>query len=117
MNKVNMIHPSLVEAGLKSVGIDDVTVTDDGEGGFTLSYKQDFTIEQLLNKLAEIGMEKYVLDTMVMPSNASRLRSVAADIESYMLDGQIDAETREALDEAVMSMLGVADNLCREEGR
>lgn len=114
--KVNLIHPSLVEAGLEHVGVTGVRAEDNGAGGFTLSYEQDFTVGGLLGKLADIGMEQYVVQTRVLPSNAQRLRQIAHEIKFTLADCTIDDEAREIFAEIAEDLHRVADNIAPQEG-
>lgn len=107
---VSMIHPNLYNQALTNHGIDFLTVSD-GDEGLVVTISDESTIQDVAGALVNLAALRHVEHDLVLPSNVSRIHQVVQEIEYALDSGQIDAETREGLDEAVETLRGVAENL------
>lgn len=111
--------PGLIRAALAHCEVpltynDDHTVSIPAGPGFDsngmMTIPEDHVLREILSALLTVAMEKHILDTMVMPSNADRLRRVARNCEEFRATVPAH-DTDELVDEIVFSINEVADNI------
>lgn len=99
--------PALVQTALDHCEIPLVVQDDHTVNVSELTGK---TLTALLSAVVNLAMVKHIEDTMILPSNASRIREVVNDLEA-MRDHVSGAENAEWIDELRETLAGVADNL------
>ncbi len=98
--------PALVQTALDHCEIPLVVLDDHTVNVGELTGK---TLSSLLNAIVNLAMVKHIEDTMILPSNASRLREVIRDLGALMEDQR--GENVEYLEEQIETLEGVAANL------
>lgn len=113
-------HPELVRTALKHCEI-PIDYTDDGEvkiaagGGWDsngfMTMPEGSAIREIVSAVLTVAMVKHIEDTMVLPSNVSRIRQQASFLDDIAFSMPRSNEDREAIEGIADTLRGVADNL------
>lgn len=119
-------HPNLIRAALAHSDIpltynDDHTVSIpsgpgwDSNGNMTIP--EGHVLIGILSGLLTLAMTKHMEDTMILPSNVSKIRQVAGALADMREFAALDEEDTEILREQIESLRSIADNLDPEKTR